>query len=157
MICFKNASPKNVSFKIGWLAVGPTPARLLKSIAMVALCVVSGSVYAATGSWSTEVPSVFVTMSDRAISSQPIEPPTEAQVEGAVIGRIHWRFQMPANTPVNAWLCHPEQCVPLTAMRGMTSALAGKQVDGPLHFRFSLAPGQRPVRVQKLQVIVNYQ
>ncbi|WP_232318739.1 flagellar protein FlhE [Halomonas sp. GT] len=128
-----------------------------KTVLMAALSAVTMSVNAATGSWSTEVPSVLVAMSDRAVSSQPIQPPAGAQTEHASIGRIHWRFQMPVNAPVNAWLCHPEQCVPLTAMRGSTSALAGKQVNGPMHFRFALTPGQRPVRVQELQVIVNYQ
>ncbi|WP_244208591.1 flagellar protein FlhE [Vreelandella andesensis] len=124
---------------------------------MVALSAITMSAYAATGSWSTEMPSVLVAMSDRAVSSQPIHPPAGLQVEHAVIKRIHWRFQMPVNAPVSAWLCHPEQCVLLTAMRGSTAALAGKQVKGPLHFRFALTPGQRPVRVQELQVIVNYQ
>lgn len=131
--------------------------RLLKSVLMVALSVIAMRVYAATGSWSSEVPSVLVAMSDRAVSSQPIQPPAGAPVENAAIERIHWRFQMPANAPVNAWLCHPEQCVPLTAMRGSTTALAGKSVNGPLYLRFALTPGQRPVRVQGLQVIVNYQ
>lgn len=131
--------------------------RLLKTVLMVALSAITMSAYAATGSWSSEVPSVLVAMSDRAVSSQPIQPPAGAQVEHAAIERIHWRFQMPVNAPVNAWLCHPEQCVPLTAMRGSTTALAGKQISGPLHFRFALTPGQRQVRVQELQVIVNYQ
>ncbi|BCB06230.1 flagellar biosynthesis protein FlhE [Vreelandella venusta] len=131
--------------------------RLLKSVLMVALSVIAMGVYAATGSWSSEVPSVLVAMSDRAVSSQPIQPPAGAPVENAAIERIHWRFQMPVNAPVNAWLCHPEQCVPLTAMRGSTTALAGKSVNGPLYLRFALTPGQRPVRVQGLQVIVNYQ
>ena len=118
--------------------------RLLKTVLMVALSAITMSAYAATGSWSSEVPSVLVAMSDRAVSSQPIQPPAGAQVEHAAIERIHWRFQMPVNAPVNAWLCHPEQCVPLTAMRGSTTALAGKQISGPLHFRFALTPGQRP-------------
>ncbi|QPI66115.1 flagellar protein FlhE [Vreelandella venusta] len=131
--------------------------RLLKSVLMVALSVIAMRVYAATGSWSSEVPSVLVAMSERAVSSQPIQPPAGAPVENAAIERIHWRFQMPVNAPVNAWLCHPEQCVSLTAMRGSTTALAGKSVNGPLYLRFALTPGQRPVRVQGLQVIVNYQ
>lgn len=114
--------------------------RLLKTVLMVALSAITMSAYAATGSWSSEVPSVLVAMSDRAVSSQPIQPPAGAQVEHAAIERIHWRFQMPVNAPVNAWLCHPEQCVPLTAMRGSTTALAGKQISGPLHFRFALTP-----------------
>lgn len=124
---------------------------------VVAFSTFCGAAYGAAGSWVTELPSVLVAMSDRASTSQPIVPPATAQVGDAVIGRIHWRFEAPVGVPMNAWLCHPEQCVPLTTMRGMTSALAGKQIDGPMHFNFSLAPGQRPARVQKLQVIVNYQ
>ncbi|WP_249978995.1 flagellar protein FlhE [Vreelandella olivaria] len=118
----------------------------------------SGGLQAATGSWSSQVPSVLVVMSDRPISSRPVvAPPGAANVENAVIERVQWRFEAPPAALVNAWLCHPEQCVSLSSMRGTTMALAGKRADLPLHFRFALAPGIRPVRVQGLQVIVNYQ
>lgn len=134
--------------------------RCRRSWVIVAVCIAAmggSGVQAAPGSWSTQVPSVLVAMSDRMSSSRPIEPPATAHVENAVINRIQWRFESPATASINAWLCHPEQCVELNSMRGTTTALAGKHADAPLFFRFALTPGQRPVRVQGLQVIVNYQ
>ncbi|XKG79720.1 flagellar protein FlhE [Vreelandella aquamarina] len=115
------------------------------------------SAQAATGSWSRQVPSVLVAMSDRTSSSQSILPPQTIELNEATLTRIQWRFESPPGTPINAWLCHPEQCVVLTSMRGSTTALSGMQANAPLHFRFALQPGQRPVRIQGLQVIVNYQ
>lgn len=111
----------------------------------------------AAGSWSTSVPSVMVAMSDRESRSQPIAPPNEALAHNGVLDRIHWRLEAPPGAPINAWLCHPEQCVALSGGRGTITQLAGRQADVPLQFRFALRPGQRPVRVQGLHVIVNYQ
>lgn len=124
--------------------------------AIVAMALASAA-QAASGSWSSQLPSVMVAMSDRVSSSTPIVAPGAAQVENAVIERIQWRYEAPPGSPVNAWLCHPEQCVLLNGMRGSTTALAGRKAGAPLFFRFALMPGQRPVRVQGLQVIVNYQ
>lgn len=140
------------------------PSRL-KVVQMMAVSAVTAIVtmalasaaQAVSGSWSSQLPSVMVAMSDRVSSSTPIVAPGAAQVENAVIERIQWRYEAPPGSPVNAWLCHPEQCVLLNEMRGSTTALAGKKADAPLFFRFALMPGQRPVRVQGLQVIVNYQ
>lgn len=116
-----------------------------------------GSVSAAPGSWSRQVPSVMVAMSDRPSNSQPVAAPEGVQVANALIDRVNWRYEVPPHTPVQAWLCHPEKCAPLFGMRGSTMALAGLYADAPLYFRFALTPGQRPVRVQGLHVIVNYQ
>jgi flagellar protein FlhE len=121
------------------------------------LTVWTGSAQAAFGSWSAQIPGLMVAMSDRAIASQSTSPPATTKLHSGQLGRIQWQFQHPPGALLNAWLCHPEQCVPLTGMRGSTSALAGHSVDAPLHFRFALRPGQRPVRVQGLQLIVNYQ
>ncbi|WP_237718621.1 flagellar protein FlhE [Vreelandella stevensii] len=117
----------------------------------------ASSVLAATGSWSSQMPSVMVAMSDRASSSQAISPPAGVPLGSATLARVQWRFETPAHVPVNAWLCHPEQCVPLGSARGSTMALSGLSASEPLYMRFALSPGQRPVRVQGLQVIVNYQ
>ncbi|WP_244183082.1 flagellar protein FlhE [Vreelandella songnenensis] len=111
----------------------------------------------AAGSWSAQVPGVMVAMSDRESVSHPVTPPPGVSLDGGVIDRIHWRLDAPPGEVVNAWLCHPQQCVALSGMRGTVTALAGRQADAPLRFRFALRPGQRPVRVQGLQVIVNYQ
>lgn len=121
------------------------------------LSMLVSNAYATPGSWSTQIPGVMVAMSDRASVSQYATPPGVAHVEGGQLGRVQWQFQHPAGAQLNAWLCHPEQCVALTSMRGSTSALAGRTAAAPLYFRFALLPGQRPVRVQGLQMIVNYQ
>lgn len=123
----------------------------------VILSVLMSSAYAAPGSWSTQIPGLMVAMSDRASVSQHATPPGVANVQGGQLGRVQWQFQHSAGAQLNAWLCHPEQCVALTSMRGSTTALAGRTAAAPLHFRFALRPGQRPVRVQGLQMIVNYQ
>lgn len=129
----------------------------LTLIYTVVLTVLIGNAHAATGSWSSQIPGLMVAMSDRASASQAATAPMGANVQAGQLERIHWQFQHPPGAQLNAWLCHPEQCVALTSMRGSTAALAGRTANAPLHFRFSLSPGQRPVRVQGLQMIVNYQ
>jgi flagellar protein FlhE len=119
--------------------------------------IVVSSAYAAPGSWSTQIPGLMVAMSDRSVASQTVMPPSVANIQKGQLGRIQWQFQHPSDAQLNAWLCHPEQCVALSGMRGSTTALAGQTAEAPLHFRFALRPGQRPVRVQGLQLIVNYQ
>ena len=117
----------------------------------------TGSAQAAPGSWSSQVPGMMVAMSDRASSSQAVSPPADGHQQPGQLGRIQWQFQHPPGALLHAWLCHPEQCIALTSMRGSTTALEGRPADAPLYFRFALRPGQRPVRVQGLQLIVNYQ
>ncbi|MCP1314713.1 MULTISPECIES: flagellar protein FlhE [unclassified Halomonas] len=109
-----------------------------------------------TGSWSREATGVMVAMSDRATRSQTLAPPA-APLAGGRIERVQWRFEAPPGAPLRAWLCHPERCVALSGQRGSLTGLTGLAADAPLEFRFALAPGQRPTRVQGLQVIVNYQ
>lgn len=110
----------------------------------------------AAGSWSRETTGVMVAMSDRATRSQALAPPA-APLAGGRIERVHWRFEAPPGSALRAWLCHPQRCVALSGQRGSLTGLAGLGADAPLEFRFALAPGQRPTRVQGLQVIVNYQ
>ena len=89
------------------------PAKLLTVRKMGCLGLVAGlwlfalNTQAATGSWSSQVPSVMVAMSDRTSSSQAITPPAGVPLRNAVLSRIQWRFESPPGTPVNAWLCHP--------------------------------------------------
>ncbi|MBR9902629.1 MULTISPECIES: flagellar protein FlhE [Halomonadaceae] len=138
----------------------PLTGRLPLIAALLTGCLwagLTGSAQAAPGSWSTQIPGLMVAMSDRASSSQAATPPDVASLQSGQLGRIQWQFHYPPSAHLNAWLCHPEQCVALTGMRGSTTALAGRDADAPLHFRFALRPGQRPVRVQGLQMIVNYQ
>lgn len=130
------------------------PFTLLWAVILSALI---SSAQAAPGSWNSQLPGLMVAMSDRSSASQQATPPSVANAQAGQIRRIQWQFQHPAGAQLNAWLCHPEQCVALTGMRGSTTALEGRAADAPLHFRFALLPGQRPVRVQGLQLIVNYQ
>ena len=138
--------------------------RLRRALLLVALLLtgwllagLTASAQAATGSWSARVPGLMGAMSDRASASQNASPPAAANLRTKLLERIQWQFSHPPGALLNAWLCHPEQCVALTGMRGSTTALAGRTAGVPLHFRFALRPGQRPVRVQGLQMIVNYQ
>ncbi|EHJ94124.1 flagellar protein FlhE [Vreelandella boliviensis] len=139
----------------------PLRGRLLLIALLLAGCLLAGltgSAQAASGSWSSQIPGLMVAMSDRASASQNATPPAAANnLQSGQLERIQWQFQYPPGVQLNAWLCHPEQCVALTGMRGSTTELAGRDADAPLHFRFALRPGQRPVRVQELQMIVNYQ
>ncbi|XKH60329.1 flagellar protein FlhE [Halomonas sediminis] len=121
------------------------------------LLLLSPTALAAPGSWVASVPGLMVAMSDRAVSTQSVAPPPTATVGEAQITHIQWQYRHPPGTLLRAWLCHPEQCVPLRGMRGATQAFAGMQAQAPIHFRFALTPGQRPVKVQGLQVIVDYQ
>ncbi|MYL24661.1 flagellar FlhE [Halomonas alkaliantarctica] len=116
-----------------------------------------GNVAVASGSWVAEVPGMMVAMSDRQSTSRRAAPPPGAPVQGGEINRIQWRYQHPPGQPVNAWLCQAERCTALTGMRGSTQAFAGERASESLHFRFTLPAGEPPVRVQGMQVIVNYQ
>ncbi|MDR5875254.1 flagellar protein FlhE [Halomonas sp. CUBES01] len=112
---------------------------------------------AAPGSWVAQVPGLLVTMSDRASRSDEVRPPAGMVAQSAVIGRIQWQYQHAPGAALRAWLCHPERCVALSGMRGETRALSGLKATTPLHFQFVLRPGQRPVSVKGLQMIINYQ
>lgn len=140
---------------LSWLLRGRLP--LILVLVGGLLTELTENAQAATGSWSTQVPGRVVAMSDRASATQAVTPPAVVDLGSGQLGRIHWQFEHPPGAQLNAWLCHPEQCVALTGMRGSTTALAGRDANAPLHFRFALRPGQRPVRVQGLQLIVNYQ
>ncbi|KPQ25045.1 MAG: flagellar protein FlhE [Halomonas sp. HL-48] len=130
--------------------------RYVISILVLALGVGSMA-QAATGSWVTQVPGLMVTMSDRASQSEMVRPPAGISAPGAVIERVQWQYQHAPDAALQAWLCHPERCVPLSGMRGQTRALSGQKATTPLHFQFVLRPGQRPVSVKGMQMIINYQ
>ena len=141
---------------LSWLSRGTQVQVALLLIGLL-LTGLTASAQAASGSWSTQIPGLMVAMSDRASASQIAAPPAFANLRSGQLERIQWQFQYPPDAQLNAWLCHPDQCVALNGMRGSTTALAGRDAEAPLHFRFALRPGQRPVRVQGLQLIVNYQ
>lgn len=141
---------------LSWLLRGRLPLTLVLVVGCL-LTGLMGSAQAAPGSWSSQIPGLMVAMSDRTSASQTATPPAAGNHQLGQLGRIQWQFQYPPGAHLNAWLCHPEQCVALDGMRGSSTALEGRAADAPLHFRFALRPGQRPVRVQGLQLIVNYQ
>lgn len=113
--------------------------------------------FAATGSWVAAIPGMMVAMSDRPDVTQNAVPPPSGDMTGRVIERVQWRFAPPAGKAVDAWLCHPQGCLALAQQRGTTRAFSGYRADAPLHFRFRLPTGERPFRINGLQVIVNYQ
>lgn len=111
---------------------------------------------AAAGSWVANAPSLRVILAERESLSRPLLPPGDG-VHAGVIHSIVWRFEQPPGSALNARLCQAQRCMPLPSARGQSQALAGLPADAALRFHFSLMPGQRQaVRVQGLQVIVNY-
>ncbi|MEQ4541558.1 MAG: flagellar protein FlhE [Billgrantia sp.] len=111
----------------------------------------------AAGSWVATAPAVQVVMVERPAMSAALQPPSPEVARGQVMSRVAWQFQAPAGREVNAWLCHPGDCIRLPGPRGQTEALAGVPADTPLNFQFSLQErGQRAVTLQGLQVIVNH-
>ena len=99
--------------------------KLFKMMGVCGLIGLIGSAQAA-GSWSTSVPGVMVAMSDRETRSQSMTPPDSVQVHNRVIDRIHWQLEAPPGSAINAWLCHPEQCVALSGGRGNGHRAGGK-------------------------------
>ena len=111
---------------------------------------------AAAGSWVANAPSLMVILAERESLSRPLLPPPGSAPAGA-IHSIVWRFEQPPGSRLNARLCQANLCMPLPSARGQSQALAGLPADEALRFHFSLRPGQRrAVRVEGLQVIVNY-
>jgi flagellar protein FlhE len=112
----------------------------------------------AAGSWVAMAPALQVVMADRPMSSAALLPPSPELARGQVIGRVGWQYQPSAGSEVDAWLCHPGDCVRLPGPRGQTEALAGVPADTPLYFQFSLQDRrQRAATLQGLQVIVNHE
>ncbi|MGM0703538.1 MAG: flagellar protein FlhE [Pseudomonadota bacterium] len=112
----------------------------------------------AAGSWVASAPAMTVVMAEREMSSASLAPPTPHLARGERIGSIRWRYRVAGDAAVNARLCQAERCVALPGPRGQTDGLAGGDAQAPLWFRFTLAErGQRAVRVEGLQVIVNHE
>ena len=138
------------------------PAKLLTVRKMGCLGLVAGlwffalNTQAATGSWSSQVPSVMVAMSDRTSSSQAITPPAGVPLRNAVLSRIQWRFESPPGTPVNVGyvilnaVLHYQACAvarPLYRDVGERTAVLSVYA----------AARATPCASTVLQVIVNYQ
>ncbi|QFT83456.1 Flagellar protein FlhE precursor [Halomonas sp. THAF12] len=108
----------------------------------------------AAGSWVAQAPSVRAATVGRETASEALTPP--AGTAGR-IREVRWRFRTPPGQGGHARLCHPAGCMTLPTERGRSTALAGLPAGEPLRFRFSPTPGQAPVSVEGLQVIVNFQ
>lgn len=108
-----------------------------------------------TGSWIASTVPMRVAVPERDTTSRPLAP-ASGIAAGATITRLNWRFEAPSRPPLQAWLCHPVRCIPLSSPSGQTRALAGLAASEPLYFRFRLARGARPVEIKGLQLIVDY-
>ncbi|KXS39172.1 MAG: flagellar protein [Halomonadaceae bacterium T82-2] len=109
------------------------------------------------GSWVGRAPAVNLGTPGRVTAAEPITPP--AGLRPGLITSVSWRFRAPPGLPdLEAWLCHPRRCLPLTAARGRSDGLRGLPAREPLtlHFRLPRNAHAGAVRLTGLQVIVNY-
>lgn len=115
----------------------------------------AGSVLAANaGSWVGTAPALSVASADRQACSQPLLPPPLAA--GGRLAGVRWRFQLPLGARLQARLCHPQRCIDLPAAQGASSALSGLDAGQALQLCFRLQPGEQPLRVGGLQLLVDY-
>ncbi|MFG6176473.1 flagellar protein FlhE [Halomonas sp. THAF12] len=128
--------------------------RRVAQWAIAGLLVAVSSTVQAAGSWVAEAPSVRAAVIGRETASDALMPPGGTQGR---IREVRWRFRVPPGKGWRGRLCHPAGCVALHAARGRSEALAGLSAGAPLRFRFSPLPGQAPLAVEGLQVIVNFQ
>lgn len=110
---------------------------------------------AAAGSWVADAPPMRIAPADHATVSDPIGPVGE-RPGGTVIGQIKWRYRHAPGADPAVRLCHPRRCVALPAMRGRTGALDGLAADTPLRLHGWVPPTAAPVRIEAIQVIVDY-
>lgn len=127
---------------------------LARAVALALFLLVTGAALA-DGSWVAEAPGVRVSLADRETASATLTPPG-AVPPGARIQSVAWRYRLPPGAAVRARVCHPAGCRRLATPRGTTRALAGLDASVPLQFRFRLPPGETPLRVEGLQLIVNH-
>lgn len=106
------------------------------------------------GSWQGQIARLSVAVQGRDTQSERLQPPAEAQ--GRRLAHIRWQFRLSGVHYLPAWLCHPQQCVPLPASRGVTQALAGLDAGAPLQLRFRRLPGMPVVELHDLQLLVHY-
>ena len=111
----------------------------------------------AAGSWVANAPSVTVAVPGRVTSSEALSAANPSRLAGRQVSEVSWRFRLPSDRALRAWLCQGSECLSLTSTRGRRTAPMSWQAGSELHFRFLLPNGQRrAVKVEGLQVIVNY-
>ncbi|MFC3285434.1 flagellar protein FlhE [Litchfieldella rifensis] len=126
------------------------------AVAMIAVSALSiPPAWAASGSWVAEAPGLRVAVPERETRSPPLAAP-DVIPGGARISTLRWRFEASTRRPLQAWLCHPARCIPLSSPSGRSTALAELPATAPLHFRFRLPRGGQAVQVEGVQVIVDY-
>ena len=123
-------------------------------IGLLALAGAESVLAASAGSWVGAAPPLSVASADRHACSQPLLPPPLAA--GGRLASVRWRFQPPLGARLQARLCHPQRCIDLPAAQGASSALSGLDAGQPLQLCFRLLPGEQPVRVGALQLLVDY-
>lgn len=107
---------------------------------------------AATVSWTASPAAVRVAGADRDYRSEALRPPAPAA--GLVPARFSWAYRVHGGPPPRAWLCQADRCVRLHGARGRAPAPSRWRADAPLRFRFRLADGAAPVRVDRLRLTV---
>ncbi|WP_081645761.1 flagellar protein FlhE [Litchfieldella anticariensis] len=128
-----------------------------QSIVFVILCLLAvGVAWGASGSWVATAPGVRVAIPEREVHSQSLSTPSSLPSQ-MLISKLRWRFDSPLGQSIQAWLCHPRRCIPLSSPSGQSRMLAGLSASAPLYFQFRLPRGGQAVEVTGLQVIVDYQ
>jgi flagellar protein FlhE len=127
---------------------------MLLGFGLLVLVVGELAVAAEAGSWVGAAPALSVASADRHACSQPLLPPPLAA--GGRLAGVRWRFQLPPGARLQARLCHPQRCIDLPAAQGASSALSGLDAAQPLQLCFRLQPGEQPLRVGGLQLLVDY-
>ncbi|WP_168709063.1 flagellar protein FlhE [Onishia niordana] len=109
------------------------------------------------GSWVANAPAVNVAVPGRVTNSEALKAIQSARLAGRQVRDVSWQFRLPPGKAVRAWLCQGSVCMQLTTQNGRRNAPASWQAGGAIHFRFLLPNGKRrAVRVDNLQIIVNY-
>lgn len=106
------------------------------------------------GSWHGRLVSLWLRLPGRTTDSVPLQPPERARERR--LGQVRWRFTLPPAAPVRVWLCHPRRCLELQRSRGSSRALAGLDAGQPLHLRFRLDGGAKPLQVREIELIAEY-
>nr|WP_300307356.1 flagellar protein FlhE [Halomonas sp.] len=118
------------------------------------LIVFASSATATPGAWSATAPRLNVASSEIPRRSALLRP-SSAPIKGTIT-RVSWHYRAPPGSRLSAYLCANQHCQYLAAEGGASNAFHGLPASAPLQFRFRLHPGQRPVTIEALGVLVNH-
>ena len=116
------------------------------------LCWLVTAAGAATVSWTATPAAVRVAGPDRDYHSATLTAPAPAA--GLVPAQVSWAYRVRGGPPPRAWLCQGGHCLRLHGARGRAPAPPRWRAGAPLRFRFRLADGATPVRVEQLRLTV---